>query len=172
MSDPRRPSLPYADLRKTPSPVGVRTSTQPVPTVVQWTPEEISLIRHIAEATGKIQAEQSSAAIFTDAHATMKRELAIALGRLKLAVVLLATSLLTVLGGIALSWLVARSQPPTLELPAPLPIPVVEPSPNAAQVQSQGDDLQQIRSDLDKLLQAERARAEEAPKPKRKPSPR
>lgn len=167
-----RPSLPYGpDVRTVTPSKPAPPAPRPDPTI-GWDPGLLSLIRHIAQETHGVQVADASASMFTEAHNLVKRQVAIASAKLKLTIYVLAASLVSILGAIAIAWLTQKAR--ALEQdpePLPITIPVVAPAPNAEQVESQGADLQQLRRDLDTLLALERARAEreaEAAKVKRR----
>lgn len=138
---------------------GERAPTEPRQSV--WSPEEMSLIRHIAEEAMRVQAGASSAEIYSAATREAKAATALATARLRLAVWTLAGSLVSALGALAIAYLIKTAREVEVEVTPPIAIPIVEPSPNAEQVETQGEDLRALRDDIEALraeLAAERAK--------------
>lgn len=164
----------YRDHRRTTGqdmparPRGERVPTEPRAPV--WSPEEISLIRHIAEEVHNVDRERSSAALWSDFEAAVRtkvRELNRPQRRREVGAWSAAiASVVALVIQLLRSWAIEAEREPT----PPIAIPIVEPSPNAEQVQSQGATLEQLQLDLEALraeLAAERAERESKAKGKR-----
>lgn len=150
-----RPSLPYGpDVR-----TGVRTSTQPTPRVPTWSPEELSLIRHIAEEAVAVINLRSSADLYQEAEKTITRKVEAGTRRHRRREIAAWVSLVVALATFVIDRMRLLAAEAEREPPPPITIPIVEPSPNAGQVQTQGNALEQVRRDIDTLLRLEAERA-------------
>lgn len=165
-----RPSVPYEDIRR----VGPRDA--PIP---GFTPEQLSVIRHIAEIAAVTVAEKSSAGIYTDASERADRKVKQGTRRARTREGIAWVSLLAAIATFATAQL--RSCANEIELRAAteptvtIPIPVAPSTgPTAEQVTDQAKELAELRSAIANLLAAEQARAESdaakrRPKVKAKP---